>query len=301
MKIIGNTHLLITSLILATTFNTFSMDEPPKPKKKLTKKQRAAGWVRLTGDLLLGNAPIQSLTTLFIVQPSDEPFPFTSLPKEIQHAIISLLPTYTNAENLEIAGQTINALAQVNKELNQLINEPEFSLQLIKFLSHRFNIDNETVCGHLQTKEAKRLLRLQITLRNLCTDPSTTLKDFINVRLQGTDLNFTYKNGMTLLLFCIHTNDLRILEYLLKRGAHPNLCVPGGTTPLIESITFNNEHAVEFLLAAGADPELADDLGMTPLGAANLRGSDSITNLLGAAIKKKYEKRKKLKNIKKPQ
>jgi len=258
------------------------MDEKPKPKKKLTKKQRFVRWARATGELLSGNASIHHS---LVVQPPS----FTSLPQETQKNIINLLP------NLESAGRTINALAQVNKELNQSINNAEFSLQLIKSLSYKFNIDNETVCEcFLQTKEAQRLRSLQLSLRNFCTLPATTLKNFIDVRLQGTDLNFTYKFGMTLLLFCIQYDDLLILEYLLQRGADPNLG-PGETTPLIESAIFNNIRAAEFLLATGADPDLTDSSGvMTPFGAAGFRRNEKMMRLFAIHSQKKYEEEKKI-------
>jgi len=280
MEIIKKMILFVTCLTIIAIFPLCSMDEPPRATQ-------LAPWTLKAGDVILGKKSIQE----FQKATKSKTELFTSLPKEKRKKIIKLLPMVPNAANLTSAGNTISLLTQTHHQLDQLINNAEFSLQLIQSLSAKFNIDNETVCQTIQTEEAQKLLTIQTTLKNLCgTHPN--LKNFSNIYQQGADANFTYKKGKTLLLFCITNNELLLLRFLLKKGANPNHFVPGIGTPLTTSITFDNPEAVESLLEAGADPELEDGMGMTPLGAANFRGNDKIMKLLMTYLKKNMKTKK---------
>src|SRR5579872_4884037 len=52
-----------------------------------------------------------------------------SLPPEIQYKVFNLLFSNIHAPTLTIAARTINTLAQVNKELYNLINNSQFCLR----------------------------------------------------------------------------------------------------------------------------------------------------------------------------
>ena len=104
------------------------------------------------GNVLLGNIKFKST----------EFSELTQLPPEDQSRIASFLIINDTTDTLEICGKTINALAQVNKELNELINNPDFCLQVIKRLAQRFNCSDQEVAEALQTKEAKQRLEIQI-------------------------------------------------------------------------------------------------------------------------------------------
>lgn len=93
---------------------------------------------------------------------------FTDLPPEIQNHIIEFASLYSTAQLLNNAGRAINSLAQVNKELNQKINDPIFCLQLIKHLAKRFHCTDFDACEALQTHAAKQRLELQRQLYTLC-------------------------------------------------------------------------------------------------------------------------------------
>src|SRR6266446_10297661 len=88
-------------------------------------------------------------------------FAFNQLIPELKAYLIESLASMSTATTLEEATKTINALAQTNKELNQLINDPAFCLKLIKHLAQKFNCTDEKAAKTLQTKAAKERSELQ--------------------------------------------------------------------------------------------------------------------------------------------
>jgi len=174
-------RLLIAFLLSAITFNnTYTMDRP--------EEEGILGWVAVVGGVLLGAV---AMKYLWQSQPN-EPFLFSELPQDMQNKIIELASLYSTAESIDIAAQTINSLAQVNKELNQKINDPKFCLQLIKHLSEKFSLSNEVVTKKLQTQEAKRRLALQKQLYDACTF-EIDFEPIKNAYYNGADLEFTYE------------------------------------------------------------------------------------------------------------
>lgn len=281
MKTITKNTALITFLLFTTSFNTWSMNERP------------SNWLLITGGVLLGAATVKMLwqEPNLLLQPSEllepsepiQPFPFTELPKEIQDQIIELLSIYTTATSLKDAARTINALAQVNKKLNQKINTPVFCLKLIKHLAMKFECSDEEVADILQTQEAKRRLTLQDELYEICSTPADTM---INPNLpsikilcdEGVDLNFTYatkkpKLVYTPLMLTILTKNTHIMDTLLNIGKdkikldYQNL--QGDTALMIcckqeEGSWLIDLENIALLLYMGANPELPNFAGITP-------------------------------------
>jgi ankyrin repeat protein len=257
MKTIKNLAIAIT---LFTT-NIFCMDTPPQKN-----------WLQITGDVILGKLPV--------------PNSFPDLFKKEQKNLIRSLSAFRHADNLAHAGQTIRILIKQNEALNLLVNERDFTLKLVTYLSNRFNIDNQTVCQYLKTAAAAEILAMQILAQESCIK-RTGLKFFKQIYRQGVDPNFIYRRGETLLLSCIENNALLIMRFLLKKGANPNFFLQGQETPLTRSIELGNELAVESLLEFGADPELVSDSGFSPLQAAIFRPNSKIIGLLNKAITNK--------------
>src|SRR5579872_3191629 len=87
---------------LFTPYQTHTMKRLPKENPQ---------WVELVGNAILGEST------------AIEPSSFMQLPTEIQATIISLLASNSTATTLQEAAKTINSLAQVNYELNELMND----------------------------------------------------------------------------------------------------------------------------------------------------------------------------------
>lgn len=58
------------------------------------------------------------------------------------------------------------------------------------------------------------------------------------------------------------TENSEGVEWLLKKGAHPNARSPNGTTPLMMAARYGSESSVDALLAAGADKSLTNERGL---------------------------------------
>lgn len=256
------TSLFITLLLLAATFNSHSME------------QQSPQWTAVVGDIILGTA------SLTILSQPNEPFEFTALPPEIQDKIIQLLSLNTTATSLKEAAKTINSLAQVNKELNQQINDPQFCLRIIKHLAQKFNCSDQEAAKTLQTQEAKRRFYLQNQLYIRCStpfgapypqNPSSLDLDFL--LSQGVDLNFTYntrtpKLFYTPLMITISNDSFMVGDFCVHGRNLINLNqrnTLNGDTALIQSVKKRSSRSVLYLLEEGADPELANFAGQTPL------------------------------------
>lgn len=120
-------------------------------KKKPSKTRRLKKWVYGVGDTIIERITLGQFV-------SDNPFNLSGLPKDIQAEIINLLAVSTTAKSLENVARTINALAQVNKELNTLINDRDFSSQIINSLSQKFGRSPRDVSLMLQTQGARKRL-----------------------------------------------------------------------------------------------------------------------------------------------
>ena len=256
MKIIKKTNSIIALVLLATTFNSYSMKRPISPhqekKQILGQAQLPSGeWVDIVGLVLSNDAPMKLLLTNF---------DFTQLPKDIQHEIIYLLSIETTATSLDSAAITINSLAQVNKELNELINDPKFCLKIIKHLAQKFECSDMKAAKALKTKEAKRRFELQDKLYDLCTN-DTSLTEitpyFELLRQQGIDLNFTYFsefcNGATPLILVV-TEDYEdnytqseLIKFLIMQGADINATNNDGDTVLMHAARLLKEKIIKLL------------------------------------------------------
>jgi ankyrin repeat protein len=222
-----------------------------------------------------------------------------SLPPEDQYEISMLLFTNINANSLNIAAKTVNSLAQVNKKLNELINDPQFCRELIKYLAIKFDCSDFKVAHTLKTQEAKRqcdlqreLYKLEIMESNFVN--SETIDEELNKLInQGIDLEFTFTKHpsiiLTPLMHFMMTNCPIIVQLLIKHGVNINQKNNVGQTALLIAAWMGLPHMVKILLDAGADPE-PDAEEFTPLEAAQLINNQNIINLIQNAIDKKNNK-----------
>ncbi len=182
----------ITLLLITFALNTHAMAPENNPNKQ---------WISFAADVILYSTDglreflsyIHSEPIATINVPESQ---FASFPKDIQQTIIFLLSEHTNATTLKDAAHAINSLAQVNKQLNELINDPNFCLQIIKRLAQQFNCSDETAAAALQTAEAKNRLAVQKQFKKLFAAEKFDEKLFNELykKQKGyVDLNFTYR------------------------------------------------------------------------------------------------------------
>lgn len=91
--------------------------------------------------------------------------------------------------------------------------------------------------------------------------------------IEGVNVNTYYKSGGTLLISAINTENIRMVEKLIKLGANVNLKTENaGKYPLDFAILKNNKKIVLSLLRAGASIEAVDKNGINAIGSALLKG-----------------------------
>jgi len=292
MKLTKN-NLFIALLLLAITFNTHKTHtmEPIEPKQ--------IGWVALAGATILGGYVAYRQFLSYI---HEEPFDFEKLPRDIQQEIIILLAQNNSAQTIEEATAIIRALTQTNKQLNDLINDPQFCLRIIKNLAKQFNCSDREAAETLRTKRAKEQLNIQ-NLLNLCyhqhneNQTNALIKSLIE---QGVDLSFSTKSnfgimaGVSIPAWFSFYGFPDVIKSLITHGININEQTSDGSSVLLYVIrTTTPMNVIEFvpvLLAAGADPELANYQGLTPLQAAQATGNQEIIDLIQNAIDRKQGK-----------
>jgi hypothetical protein len=168
-------------------------------------------------------------------EPAQFPYSYEILPQEIQHKILYLTTNHPSTKLKETASTT-RSLACVNKYFNTIINQPKFNDELIHNLSIKYRCSHETVAWHLQTKQSKYRLDLQLQLKSLCC----MSKDYNLVPLlrelisEGANLEFTYnhehRQKTPLMMSMSYDNDM--WEQLLTHGANINGHNGMGITPL---------------------------------------------------------------------
>ena len=182
--------LLSAFSLLLISLPMISMDTPGTVKAA----KKVARWAKKLGDMLTGEQPIGNMQAQLVI-PND-PFPFEKLPNDVKKEIILTASMYNATQSLEEAAQMINNLTLVNKSLNNLINDPEFCLHLIKSLAKRFDCSDFDVSAILKTKQAKKQHALQVDLLDLCLDKYKLNENSVEVHLialfrNSINLNYT--------------------------------------------------------------------------------------------------------------
>ncbi len=111
---------------------------------------------------------------------------------------------------------------------------------------------------------------------------------------RGADLNFQTDRGATALVMAITQNypseesRQSLLEYMLKRGANPNLADAHGFPPLYYAAVLKNKSAAALLLEYGADP---DEETLSKISRILAPQSDNTSREILTLLKKSRKKR----------
>jgi len=270
-------NYLLLSLIIIININTMEL---PSQMAKTSWTSGLTKGLAIIGGILLGTIAIKML----LQQPEQTFELFEELPPEMQYYVINLITIETQADNLKEATYAINALSQVNKELNFLINDPKYFFKLIKSLALRFNTTEENVCEKLQTMAAKEYLSVN--------EKDPTLRD-----------------GNTPLMKAIwRGNEQKISELLHNKYLSINIQNNLGKTALIAALEKlvliyslpvgiekeeEEKKVISYiyaLLVYHADPELADFSGITPMHIAQQIGNEQVIHMIHNYINKKHGK-----------
>jgi ankyrin repeat protein len=181
---------------------------------------------------------------------------FANLPSELRQYFIELLSITSTAETIQEAGKIINALAQTNQELNELINKPKFCLMLIKNLAKQFHCSDQEATEALQTEEAKKRLEIQQKFFDACDHGNIKTLNLLYKEYQEyVDLNFIFyyfanekKIETTLLMIAAENNNCPLIEILLKYGANINRTDSDRDTALTIAAINKNLNAMQCLL-----------------------------------------------------
>jgi len=231
----NNFFILLLSKFLAyalliTSVDTQAMDKlkDNKPKKtKPSKTQRLHNWVVSAGNIILGKTPVQSLEkgdSLALEKTS-----FAQLPAEIQFNIIDALRTTSEKNSLNQVAKALRRLALINKELHNLINNPQFCLNVIKHYARIFETNDAIICAQLSIPATKTRLAIQDALINdICTNDNPDTLRFKELMGLGFDPYFTDSLGDTPAEICIRNYNLRGLEMLLSIGVDPEFVGKNG-------------------------------------------------------------------------
>ena len=119
----------------------------------------------------------------------------TGLPLEMRYYITDLFARTNVSGSRTIDVNTIRSLSKTNKEMNALINDPQFCLRIIKDIARRFYCSDETAAKKLHTKEAQNRLSIQKQFEKLIDKEAfdeKKLNELYNKYKDYVDLNFTY-------------------------------------------------------------------------------------------------------------
>ena len=258
-------NVLYAFLLLATTLNSHKMHTMEQPNKE-----------------------------------QEESFAFTELPPEMQYYFTKLIAQSSTATTVEEAGKIINALAQTNKELHEVINNPLFCLRVIKNLAQQFACSDQEAAEALQTKEAKHRLEIQKQFLILCQQEDFNEQAFnllYEQHKEYVDLNFTFyilnpqgKAEITLLLAVAINNNCPAIQTILNHGADINKVTSNGETILMYTSAVGYLDAVQCLLN---NPHIIidqqDNIGTTALMLAAQNNKCPVMRILlshGADINK---------------
>lgn len=212
------------------------------------------------GRVILGTTSQQSLST-------------EDLPAEIMF----LINTATNG-TLNEAGKAVNALARVNRDLNDLINNPEYNKALIEHFVKKFNTGSFDVCLALQTQAAKlyyvnnrtswgdtMLMKEAFPQKGTVRDPRALSFEQI-LQVPGLIVDIKDEDGNTALIHLLaainkYRNNAQQLALLKNR--------------------------LILLLNKGADPEVQNLNGITPAQLAKDLKDEDVIKAIGQAITKK--------------
>jgi ankyrin repeat protein len=158
--------------------------------------------------------------------------------------IIQLFAKSCADTTLEDAVETINSLVLTNKALEELINDPEVNLKLIKSRAKKFNVSDATVAKALKTKASRKRLVLQLQFKKIIKELDELENNNILPRMnalleKGVNVDFTYrwdkesKEYLSPLMRAAEDGSKFLIKYLLEHGADINQSGFNGKTALM--------------------------------------------------------------------
>jgi hypothetical protein len=195
-----------------------------KLKKRKPKKEESTAFVLENWAIEAGTIILGSLNLTQDLKRINQDKNFLKLP-DINRAIISQsLHSCATARSLDEVAAAIRSLTHGNTQLNILINDPGFSLSLIKHYSLKLNLNNETVAKRINTEGTAKVLarqeKIMHPIRNQLMPDSYLIKE---MRTSNFDLYFTNKDNYTPAVECLLNGNVDGLKMFLDAGVDPDL------------------------------------------------------------------------------
>ena len=96
---------------------------------------------------------------------------------------------------------------------------------------------------------------------------------------KGININLLAADGLSTLQWAI-AGDTKMLEFLLKAGANPDVASIEGATPMMNAVQSNKIDHLKVLIEHKADVNQQDNRGFTALHRAVISGHTKTTELL---------------------
>lgn len=244
---ISRTHFIAGILSCGLlTQHSMCMDQPIKKHKKKV-PQRISTWVESKIKIKSEKKTVKTVT------PAE--CGFQNLPNDTKTHIVLLLSTRKHATTLTEITRTINSIALVDKQFNQLIHNPILAHQIVKNLATTFQVSDNTVYNALNSPFEPALIAQQEELYQLCKhkeNPQTT-NLIVQMCQSGTNIRFLDEHRYPL-EECIQKNNLQTLTLLLENGLiKPNEHLGHGENMLTFAVTLDRIDVARLLLQYGAD------------------------------------------------
>jgi len=192
---------------------------------------------------------------------------------------------------IAVNGLKIRNMADAEEEIaTKIVGET------ISFLIQRANMPRQTLRGEFFTtvgagniEEAERLLLEEPTWVNDFFEGATALilasrKGFVRMveflLLKGAAVDIVDKEGNTALMEASKLGHADVAELLIKAGATTTLKNKAGDTALIEATASGHEHVVNILLRGNAKVDSEGYLGYTALMQASMKGYQNLVEIL---------------------
>jgi len=208
------------------------------------------------------------------------------LPSEIKEQVVFEL---TKSESLKSAVESLRQLTLTDKDFSSKVNHPIAIRALIQLMAQKFDAPSEYVAKKLSTAGSKKYIDLSYALITVlwkhdfdqaekllsagadidfqtadnypvtCRSDIITSPEYEKIKPKGITIYYSVENEdclmsscFSLVMYAIASDELTILEWLIKHKANLNITSGNGDTALLMAISLGKKDIVELLIKNGA-------------------------------------------------
>lgn len=250
------------------------------------------------------NSFIAALLLVVVRNICSDPFPIDLLPRDMQEEVMIKMASNMmrnlpeSPESLKIAAKEIKKLCMTNKELYKIINQPKFTLKLIKNFAKTFHCNDEIVAEALGIKGAQERIELQEELSEFIRSETFSMDKFEELCKRGADLEFVNGFQEIPLELAAFAADSVAVQALINKGVNVNQVFGSENNNVLSELIDMIQHIkgdelnkwiiiIKMLLDAGANPTFSVNGQATALEKAQRYGQKEVVKLFysTAAVK----------------